>query len=59
MLALVGSGEYLPAMGPVDRDLIGRLQETLPVVCLPTAAGQEGPERINYWSHGGMTTFHD
>ena len=57
MLALVGSGEYLPAMEPVDRDLISRLQETPRVVCLPTAAGKEGPERINYWSRLGVDHF--
>jgi len=57
MLALVGRGEYLPAMEPVDRDLISRLQETPRVVCLPTAAGKEGPERINYWSRLGIDHF--
>ena len=48
MLALVGSGEYLPAMAPVDRNLLARLDETPRVVCLPTAAGTKGPERIDY-----------
>lgn len=57
MLALVGSGEYLPAMETVDRELISRLQETPRVVCLPTAAGKEGPERINYWSCLGVDHF--
>lgn len=57
MLALVGSGEYLPAMEPVDRELISRLQEAPRVVCLPTAAGKEGPERINYWSCLGVDHF--
>jgi len=41
MLALVGSGEYLPTMEPVDRQLIARLDAAPSVVCLPTAAGQE------------------
>jgi cyanophycinase len=57
MLALVGSGEYLPVMEPVDRELLSRLQETPRVVCLPTAAGQEGPERIDYWSRLGVDHF--
>ncbi len=57
MLALVGSGEYLPAMEPVDRELIRRLAEPPRVVCLPTAAGQEGPERIGYWSRLGVEHF--
>ena len=57
MLALVGSGEYLPAMEPVDRELISRLKDPPRVVCLPTAAGNEGPERIAYWSRLGIEHF--
>ncbi len=57
MLSLVGSGEYLPSMEPVDRKLIERLGEPPQVVCLPTAAGQEGEERIAYWSNLGMRHF--
>jgi cyanophycinase len=57
MLALVGSGEYLPGMEPVDRELIRRLPAAPRVVCLPTAAGQEGAERITYWSQLGVDHF--
>ena len=57
MLALVGSGEYLPAMEPVDRELVNRLKDPPRVVCLPTAAGDEGPERIAYWSNLGVEHF--
>ncbi len=57
MLALVGSGEYLPPMESVDRELLGRLSGTPRVVCLPTAAGTEGPERIAYWSRLGVEHF--
>jgi cyanophycinase len=57
MLALVGSGEYLPPMEPVDRFLIGRLPGPPKVVCLPTAAGTEGPERISYWNDLGVKHF--
>jgi cyanophycinase len=57
MIALVGSGEYLPAMEPVDRELISRLKDPPRVVCLPTAAGNEGPERIAYWSRLGVEHF--
>ena len=57
MLALVGSGEYLPAIEPVDRHLISLLREPPRVVCLPTAAGKEGPERIAYWSRLGVDHF--
>jgi cyanophycinase len=57
MLALVGSGEYLPPMEPVDRELLARLGSSPRVVCLPTAAGREGPERIGYWSGLGVDHF--
>jgi cyanophycinase len=46
-LALVGSGEYTPAMLEVERDLIaGRPPR---YVQIPTAAGREGDARISYW----------
>jgi cyanophycinase len=57
MLALVGSGEYLPPMEPVDRFLLERLPGAPRVVCLPTAAGAEGPGRIAYWSNLGLQHF--
>ena len=56
-LALVGSGEYLPPMEPVDRLLLARLAGEAHVVCLPTAAGTEGAERIRYWSELGVRHF--
>lgn len=57
MLALIGSGEYLPRMEPVDRELLRRLGSPARVVCLPTAAGAEGDERIGYWSNLGVNHF--
>lgn len=57
MLALVGSGEYLPPIEPVDRYLLAQLQAPGRVVCLPTAAGLEGDERIQYWSNLGVEHF--
>lgn len=59
MLALVGSGEYLPPIAALDRELIRRLAAPARVVCLPTAAGTEGPERIAYWSRLGVQHFGD
>lgn len=54
-IALVGSGEYLPVMGPVDLHLLdGRPQR---VVMLPTAAGEEGDERISYWNELGLNHY--
>jgi cyanophycinase len=57
MLALVGSGEYLPEMEAVDRYLLQHLPSHPNVVCLPTAAGAEGDERIRYWSELGLAHF--
>jgi cyanophycinase len=57
MLALVGSGEYLAPMEPVDRYLLDQLPEERRVVCLPTAAGSESPQRVAYWSELGEAYF--
>jgi cyanophycinase len=57
LVALVGSGEYMPGMETVDRELLSRLPSEPRVVCLPTAAGQEGAERIAYWSRLGVEHF--
>lgn len=56
-LALVGSGEYLPPMEPVDRLLLSHLSEAPRVVCLPTAAGNEGPRSLGYWARLGIEHF--
>jgi len=57
MLALVGSGEYLPGMEGIDRALLQGLGTSPRVVCLPTAAGTEGPARIAYWNELGVNHF--
>jgi cyanophycinase len=56
-LALVGSGEYLVPIQPLDRWLMERLGEPARVVCLPTAAGTEGDPRIQYWCDLGVSHF--
>jgi cyanophycinase len=56
-LALVGSGEYLPPIAPLDHWLMDRLGQPARVVCLPTAAGTEGEERIKYWCDLGVSHF--
>jgi cyanophycinase-like exopeptidase len=56
-LALVGSGEYLPAMEVVDRELLDCLPESPRIVCLPTAAGSEGAARVDYWCRLGEQYF--
>jgi cyanophycinase len=58
LITLVGSGEYLPVMNEVDRYLLNSLQVEKPrVVCLPTAAGQEGEASTGRWSRMGVEHF--
>jgi cyanophycinase len=60
LIALVGSGEYLPVMEEVDRHLLGSLAvngHEPCVVCLATAAGKEGDESVNRWSSMGVQHF--
>jgi cyanophycinase len=60
LIALVGSGEYLPVMEDVDRHLLASLNlngRKPRVVCLPTAAGREGDGSINRWSDLGVSHF--
>ena len=60
LIALVGSGEYLPVMEEVDRYLLASLSTNgrrPRVACLPTAAGKEGDESVNRWSNMGIQHF--
>jgi cyanophycinase len=60
LIALVGSGEYLPVMEDVDRYLLahcGADSRKPKVVCLPTAAGQEGDESVSRWMRMGEQHF--
>jgi cyanophycinase len=60
LIALVGAGEYLPVMDGVDRYLLSSLNSNgrAPrVVCLPTAAGQEGEASVTRWSQMGVEHF--
>src|SRR5215204_23560 len=58
LIALVGSGEYLAVMNDVDRHVLSSLNVKIPrVVCLPTAAGQEGDESVGRWSRMGEEHF--
>lgn len=62
LIALVGAGEYLPIMKDVDRHLLDSLKlngRQPRVVCLPTAAGQEGDGSVNRWSNMGVSHFQD
>lgn len=60
LIALVGSGEYLPVMEDVDRYLLDSLNlngRHPRVVCLATAAGREGEQSVNRWSNMGIQHF--
>jgi len=60
LIALVGAGEYLAVMDGVDRHLLNsvRADGRAPrVVCLPTAAGQEGPASVGRWMKMGVEHF--
>ena len=60
LIALVGSGEYLPVMEDVDRYLLESLNITgrhPRVVCLATAAGKEGEQSVSRWSNMGIQHF--
>jgi cyanophycinase len=62
LIALVGSGEYLPVMDDVDRFLLahcGADGRAPRVVCLPTAAGQEGESSWGRWMRMGEQHFRD
>lgn len=60
LIALVGSGEYLPVMNEVDRHLLASVHSNgnrPSVVCLPTAAGQEGEASVGRWLKMGEEHF--
>ncbi len=61
-VCLVGAGEYLAAMEPVDRELLALTpaagEGRVPlVVCLPTAAGTEGEQVVARWMSAGIEHF--
>lgn len=61
-VCLVGAGEYLDGMVPVDRVLLAltaaaREGRTPRVVCLPTAAGTEGDRVVSRWMSMGIEHF--
>ncbi|MBT3315913.1 MAG: type 1 glutamine amidotransferase-like domain-containing protein [Anaerolineae bacterium] len=60
LIALVGAGEYLPVMNEIDRHLLASVNanDRAPrVVCVPTAAGQEGDASIDRWLNMGVAHF--
>ncbi|GAB4506739.1 MAG: hypothetical protein Fur0017_29940 [Anaerolineales bacterium] len=60
LIALLGSGEYLPVMNEVDAYLLancGANGRKPRVVCLPTAAGKEGDASVGRWMKMGVDHF--
>ena len=60
LIALLGSGEYLPVMNEVDAYLLancGANGRKPRVVCLPTAAGKEGDASVGRWMKMGLDHF--
>lgn len=57
-MALVGAGEFLPAMNAVDRELLAATGRSRPrVVVLPTASYPDGPEVFARWAAMGVEHF--
>lgn len=57
-LALVGSGEYLPAMAEFEKSLVHdgvKNGKEARYVQIPTAAGRESADRLEYWKQLGLT----
>ena len=57
-LALVGSGEYLPAMAEFEKSLVHdgvKNGKEARYVQVPTAAGRESADRLEYWKQLGLT----
>ena len=57
MIAITGSGEFLPSILDVDKKLLNYLDEDPYVLTFSTAAGQESDERLLYWKNLANTHF--
>ena len=60
LIALLGSGEYLPVMDEVDKFLLANCNadgHAPRVICLPTAAGREGERSWGRWMRMGEEHF--
>lgn len=56
-VALIGSGEYLPPIQPLDKRLLEHIQETPHVVVLPTASAPDGAGVPERWTRMGVEHF--
>jgi len=56
-LALIGSGEYLPAMAAFEKSLVDdgvKNGKEARYLQIPTAAGRESSDRLEYWKELGL-----
>ena len=56
-VALVGSGEYLQGMLPVDKKLLERVSSSPRVIVLPTASAPDGESVTERWASMGVEHF--
>src|SRR5262245_56254586 len=56
-LALVGSGEFLPPIRPLDKKLLEHIQGEQHVVVLPTASAPDGTGVPERWAKMGVEHF--
>jgi cyanophycinase len=56
-IALVGSGEFLTPIQPLDQKLLAHIQGSPRVVVLPTASAPDGPGVPERWARMGVTHF--
>jgi cyanophycinase len=56
-IALVGSGEFLPPILPLDQKLLAHIQGEPRVVVLPTASAPDGPGVPERWAKMGVEHF--
>src|ERR1035437_5392285 len=56
-VALVGAGEFLPAIRPLDRVLLDRIADPKRVAIVPTAAAPDGPTTFDRWLRMGVEHF--
>jgi cyanophycinase-like exopeptidase len=56
-IALVGSGEYLTPIQPLDRQLLAHIADAPRVVVLPTASAPDGEDVPQRWARMGVAHF--
>ncbi len=57
IVALVGAGEFLPTMQPVDAYIIAQMRETPRVAIVPTASAPDGEGVPQRWAKMGVEHF--